>query len=530
MKNLKKVILLLLVSLMVFSLVGCSSTPKETTKPEPAKQPVQEKKLDTNRLVKFTYNAIPDSLNPWTLNMEVPTGINSAQIYDTLLKKDFKGNILPGLAEKWDISKDGKTITFKIRQGLKWSTGDAFSAEDVAFSLTSYAKNGAFNSVYSDFEKATVIDAYTCEVTLKNPNVVFMSYLTTPMSTAIMSKAAHEKWGAEYGKSFDKVACIGPYIITGWKPDVSISYKANESYWQGSPDVKNLEYQEVKDANAATVALQTGELDLSFSPISGTSYATLIKDEDIKTDEYLSGRNEQIYFNFRNGNFLDKRMRQAVAYAVKAQDALAVGADGMGKTIRYPGDIGQSMSANPDYKPSTTYEYNIEKARALVKEAGMAGKAITINSYSTEPYATLSTWLQSVLKEIGLDAKVQTMERAAFLEKMTKSELDIFVLSWVGQVYDLDEVLGGPMLTTQKANTGNYGTYSSPEADKLSMQAKQESNSETRKEIYKKLIDIYAQEVVTVPLYATKFVIPHTKELKTDNPRSYSIYDFKWVK
>ena len=212
MKNLKKVMLLLLVSVIVFSLVGCS-TGQEDTKPEqenePAQgnEPEQGKEIDTNRLVKFTYNAIPDSLNPWTLNMEVPTGINSAQIYDTMLKKDFQGNILPGLAEDWDISEDGKTITLKVRQGLKWSTGDPFNAEDVAFSLTSYAENGAFNSVYSDFEKAEVIDEYTCNVTLKNPNVVFISYLTTPISTAIMSKAAHEKWGDEYGKSFDKVAC-----------------------------------------------------------------------------------------------------------------------------------------------------------------------------------------------------------------------------------------------------------------------------------------------------------------------------------
>lgn len=528
MKRSKKILSLLLACIVAFSLAGCSpaaNTDKPTSTPQGS-----ESKVDTSRLVKIAYNAIPDSLNPWALTMEIPNSINVAQIYDTVLKKDASGNINPGLAEKWSVSEDGKALTLNIRQGLKWSTGDPFTAEDVAYSLNGYAENGAFSSVYGDFEKAEATDEKTVVVTLKNANVVFVSYLTSYMSSGIMSKNAHEKWGAEYGKSVDKVACIGPYIITDWQPDVSMTYKANEGYWQGSPDVKNLQFQEIKDANAATVAMQTGELDLNFAPISGTAYDTLSKADNVKTDEYLSGRNEQIYFNFKKGNFTDLRMRQAVAYAVKAEDALIVGADGLGKTVRYPGDIGEAMSANPDYSPATTYEYNIEKAKELVKAAGKEGATVVIASYSTEPYATLSTWLQSVLTEIGLNAKVQTMERAAFIDGMGKAEHDIFILSWVGQVYDIDEVLGVGMLTVEKGTSGNYGFYSNPDADTLVRQAKQESDNGARKEIYKKLIDKYAEDVVTVPLYATKFVIPHTKELTTDNPRNYSMYGFKWVK
>lgn len=525
MKKIKKALSLLLVCIAIFSLAGCSNGGNNNENKLPS-----SKEIDTARLVTITYNAIPDSLNPWALSMEVPSGINTAQIYDTVLHKDYSGDILAGLAEKWDISEDGKTITLNIRQGLNWSTGDPFTAEDVAFSLNTYAANGSFASAYVDFDKAEATDEYTCVITLKEANVVFISYLTSSITAAIMSKSAHEKWGDEYGTSIDKVACIGPYIVTAWQPDVSMTYEANEDYWQGSPEIKNLEFTEIKDANATTVAMQTGELDVDFSPISGTAYDTLIKEDHIKTEEYLSERNEQIYFNFKNGPFTDVRMRQAVAHAVNAEDALAIGADGLGQTIRYPGDIGESITANPDYQPATTYEYNIEKAKDLVKECGMEGKEVVINSYNTDPYATLSTWLQSVLSEIGLDAKVQTMERAAFLDGLTLSEHDIFVLSWVGQVYDLDEVLGGPMFTSETGNTGNYGTYSNPVSDELSTKARQENDNEARKGIYQELIDLYVDEVVTIPLYATKSVIPHTSQLTTDNPHSYSMYDYKWVK
>lgn len=535
MKKGKIILSLLLVCILVFAVVGCSapasnddSSTDTSVKENGDKGSSTE--IDKDRLVKIAYTAIPDSLNPWALSMEVPNGINAAQIYDTLLKKDMSGNIYPGLAESYSVSDDGKVVTFKIRQGLKWSTGDDFTAEDVAYSLNRYAEHGAFGSVYSDFDKAEVIDDYTVEVTLTNPNMVFVSNMTSYLSSAIMSKAAHEKWGDEYGTSPDKVACIGPYIVTDWKPDISITYKANEDYWQGAPDIKNLEFQEIQDANAASVAIQTGELDLNFAPISGTVYETLLKAENVTIDEYLSGRNEQIYFNFKRGDFLDIRMRQAVAHAVKAEDALAVGADGLGQVVRYPGDIGAAMSANPDYEPATTYEYNIEKARELVKEAGKEGASVIIASYSTEPYASLSTWLQSVLAEIGLDAKVQTMERATFLDGMEKAEHDIFILSWVGQVYDIDEVLGVGMLSVKTGTTGNYGFYSNPEADALVLEARGSNDVEARKEIYKKLIDIYAEDVVTVPLYATKFAIPHSKDIVTDNPRSYSMFDYKWAK
>lgn len=538
MKKSKIALSLFLACILIFSLAGCSKSGDNTTSPSDIgteqKGDDEGNKgsntgIDKNRLVKIAYNAIPDSLNPWALSMEVPSSINSAQVYDTLLSKDMKGTINPALAESYTVSDDGKVITFKIREGLKWSTGDAFNAEDVAFSLNGYATNGAFGSVYNDFEKAEAIDEYTVEVTLINPTVVFISNMTSDTAAAIMSKAAHEKWGDEYGKSPDKMACIGPYIITDWKPDVSITYKANEDYWQGSPDIKNLELQEIQDANAAAVAIQTGELDLNFAPVSGTAYDTLTKAENVTTDEYLSGRNEQIYFNFKSGMFTDLRMRQAVAHAVKAEDALIVGADGLGQVIRYPGDIGTSMSANPDYQPAVTYDYNIEKAKELVKEAGNEGKSITIASYSTEPYATLSTWLQSALSEIGLDAKVQTMERASFLDGMEKAEYDIFVLSWVGQAYDIDEVVGVGMFTVKGDSTGNYGFYSDPDADKMILEARASNDDETRKEVYRKLIDKYVEDVVTVPLYATKFAIPHTKDIVTENPRNYSMFNFKWA-
>ena len=87
---------------------------------------------------------------------------------------------------------------------------------------------------------------------------------------------------------------------------------------------------------------------------------------------------------------------------------------GQGQVVTYPCDLGDRVTENPDFVPSTTYEYNVEKAKALVEECGNVGATVTIKSYNTEPYATMSVWLQGALSAIGLDARVETMERSGF--------------------------------------------------------------------------------------------------------------------
>ncbi len=483
---------------------------------------------DTGRTVHVAYQAIADSMEPSGL-LGVAETICFAQTYDALLSRGADNVIEPGIAETWEVSEDGLTYTFHLNQEVTWSDGEDVTADDVKFSLELFKESGSHSWVFEEVQTVNVLDENTVEVILSSPKASLLSSLSNPMHFCLVAQHAYEEWGDEYGSSVDKIVSTGPYKLVDWQPDVSMTFEAREDYYRGTPDIQQLVLHQITDKNAAIVALQTGELDVYFEPISGSSYETLAADSSITLDEYLSARFECIHFYYKDGIFSDVRMRQAVAYAVNPEEALTVGAEGMGQLIRYPGDIGSVMTGNPDYTPSIQYEYDLEKAKALVEECGNVGAPVVIKSYNTEPYATLAVWLQSVLTSIGLDATVEPMERASFLAACDGEEVPILTLGWNGQAYDMDESLGNLVYSGSVGSTGNYGFYVEEEMDQLVLQGRAETDPEARKEIYRQMIEKIMEDVPLVPLYVVKTVIPHRADLTTDNIRGYCMFDWNWV-
>jgi peptide/nickel transport system substrate-binding protein len=223
-------------------------------------------------------------------------------------------------------------------------------------------------------------------------------------------------------------------------------------------------------------------------------------------------------------------MRRAVAYALNKEDALTVAMDGLGQVVNYPGDIGSAMTANPDFTPEITYEQDLPKARELVKEAGYEGASVVVKSYNTDPYAILGVYLQGVLNEIGLKATVEPMERATFLAQRNAGSAAIFPMGWVGQAYDIDEVLGSCLYSANQGSGGNNSFYSDPQMDELIEAARATSDVAARKEIYKKIVDKFMDEVPFVALFAMKGAVPRNAQLTTDNPRTYRLIDYTWVR
>lgn len=181
----------------------------------------------------------------------------------------------------------------------------------------------------------------------------------------VFSKKAYEEYGEEYGTSVDKIVSSGPYVATAWEDNVSVTFEARDDYYGTPVDLKHLKYVAIADVNAAVVALQTGELDLYYNPVSGVALDTLRMADNVAISEALTCRNESIYMNCENGLFTDVRMRQAVAYAINKEEALEVCGSGLGEVVTYPCDLGDRVVGNPDFEPSITYEYNVEKAKAL---------------------------------------------------------------------------------------------------------------------------------------------------------------------
>lgn len=480
------------------------------------------------RTINIAYTAIPDGLIQRLHPPGVPESIAYSQISDTLVYKNQNGEYEPRLAESWEVNEDSTELTFHLRQDVKWSDGEPLTSEDVVFTMNMLKEAAGFSVTTSDLGEVEAPDEYTVVMKLTQPDVVFLSNLATSMYGSIMPAHGDEQWGDEYGTSPEKTLSCGPYIVTDWQRDISMTFEANPDYYRGEAPIKEVVFHEMQDTNAAVVALQTGDIDLWFNPITGTAYSTLSTAENIAIEEYVSGRNEAVYMYTPDGIFSDVRMRQAVAYAINPEEALMVAADGMGELISYPGDIGAEMSGNPDYDSPYGYSYDLEKAKELVAECGMEGASVTVKSYNTEPYATLGVWLQSVLTNIGLNATCEPMERAAFLEEMQAGKVEILPLAWVGQTYDIDEVLSGPLYSAN-AGSSNYSFYSDPDMDALVEASRGEADPDARKEIIKEMIDKFEQDVPFVPLYVDKYAIPHSTDIVCENAKSYSMYDYHWA-
>jgi peptide/nickel transport system substrate-binding protein len=514
-------LLILLLVCMVLALTACNSE-------EPGPEPTVSTSSEKDRVIKVAYSGIISRFDP-TVQYGLAEMICETQVYDTLISKSFEGEFTPRLAERWDISDDNQVYTFYLREGVKWSDGKPFTAEDVVFSLDYYKNSSLMGWIYKDCESFEAVNDHTFRMTMNVPNATILSYLSYEAYAPIIPKHGIETYGENYGTSPETIIGTGPYEVVEFNHDVSITFKAKEDYWGGPVELKHVVLEKITDTNTAIVALQTGEIDIYFVPLSGEAYERLKDSEHLTFSQYTIPRHEGVFMYCRSGTFADVRMRRAVAHAISKEDLLMIGMDGLGTLINYPGDIGPSMTANPMYQPETIYEYDLERARALVEECGMVGHPVVVKSYNTDPYASQAVQIQSVLMSIGLDAMVQPMERSAFLEAMNKEECEIFPFSWNATTYDMDEALGSALHSQNPGSRGNYSFYVNTELDPLIEAARATADIEERKELYRQVIDVFMEEVPFVSTYAPTSTIARNARLSVDNPKSYRLCDYYWV-
>ncbi|ATW27916.1 ABC transporter substrate-binding protein [Candidatus Formimonas warabiya] len=456
--------------------------------------------------------------------------ISMLQVYDTLVIKDSDGKTVPSLAEKYEISPDGKTITFYLRKGVKFSDGTEFKASDAKYSIDQAMASSWTSWCYVSVQDCQIVDDYTIKINMKTPNVGFLEYLANCMYSAMLSENAVKKYGADYGKSVEAIVGTGPYILKEWKPGQECVYEANPNYFKGAPAVKKARLKTITDVNAAIIALQTGEINAYFNDIPGINYDAVAQTDKLNMVTYPSTILFQCMMNTKTGLFTDVRLRQAVAYAVDRQQMLTVGVEGKGAVADYPGNRQGYTEGDPVLK-DTWYPVDLEKAKQLVKEAGMEGKPVTIKTYATDPYPKLATILQDALTKIGLKAEVLQMERSAFIDDVTvKGNFEIAVCRWAAGTKDMDEIMFGSFATASIGPAGNWSLYSNPKVDELLVQAQGETDPEARKQLYAEVIKILDQDVPEIPLYYPNGSRAYSKELVADQGSvEYDrLFDYSW--
>jgi ABC-type transport system substrate-binding protein len=460
----------------------------------------------------------------------------STQVYDNLVQfKHGSTEIEPALAERWEVSKDGLEYTFFLRKGVKFHKTSffkkdvEFTADDVIFSLKRqmdqnhpyYKVGGAYeywqamdmDNIVKDIVK---VDKYTVKFVLKKPEAPFIANLAMDFASILCKQYADDLLKAGKAEDIGKYPVgTGPFIFLNWIKDDRIIYKANKDYWGGKPYLDKLILKVIPNNSVRAAELKTGSIHIMDFP-NPEEVADLEKDPNIKLVKQEGLNVGYLAMNTQKKPFDNILVRKAINMAINKQAIVDAVYAGFGKPAKNP--IPPTMwSYNDDIKP---YEYNPEKAKQLLAEAGYP------NGFETDIWAMpvprpynpngkkVAEAIQADLAKIGIKAKIVSYDWGTYLEKTKHGEHMMAQLGWTGDNGDPDNFLY-VLLSSAAAQVPaqNIAFYKSEKFDKLIEEAKVTNDVAKRTELYKKAQEVFYEEVPWVPMAHSIVVEPMRKEV-----------------
>ena len=415
-------------------------------------------------------------------------------MYQPLLGIDLKGNIQPNLATEWKVGAEGRLYTFKLRKGVTFHNGQEMTAEDVKFSMdyTMNPKNGAFGfSRLALVERVDVGDKYTVNVHLKSPSVAFLSSLTDIKAFSVVPKGSLPE-GVKNLPKFPPGT--GPFKFVEWQPNRRIVFRRHDDYWRHKASLDTVILKPVKDDAVRFVALQAGDVDLMEN--TPFTWAKQIADGKVKGIKFAManfGGYGRIEFNVTAPPFDNRKLRQAVAHAINREEILHAAYFGFG--IPTPQNYPKGHVLYHEGVP--TPEYNLEKARALLKESGYQGQAIEILIDQEEETHVAAVTIQSQLKKIGMNVKLNVTDYAAFTTLERRGEF-AFTYGGGGSPKTDPSDTYAPQLRCEpdlKKRRSNTSGYCDKEMDALLEKSQTELDPVKRKELFKRIETKVAQDL-----------------------------------
>lgn len=415
----------------------------------------------------------------------------TTNVYDTLVRMDSSFASQPCLAESWSISDDGLEYTFKIRQGVKFHDGSELTVDDVVYSVERGIGCAKSPPSYSNVDHVEAVGDNSVKIVLKTPSNITLARLALPFAP-IVSKAYVEKVGEEtMGR---EPMGTGPFKFVSWTVGEKVIIEANEAYWDGAPSLKKIELVVIADTSAALLNLESGDID-AYCDIATSDYEVANSNSAVKINEGAALGYEFLQFNLSKAPFDDVRVRQAVTYAIDKASMLIGINDNIGTvvdTVVLEGAVGYTDKV-------ATYEYNMEKAKALLKEAGYGdGFSCTIHVYM-DLYAKYAQVLQSSLYELGIDAKIVQEELSAYKVSTQNGNYDIAISGCSFTAMDVYEAVGESLDSSLIGET-NTSFYNNARMDELLAASQATADEEKLAEIYSEILVKISEDLPLVPL------------------------------
>ncbi len=446
------------------------------------------------------------------LATDAPSHEVAGLIFNGLVKYDANLNLVGDLAKRFEVSPDGKTITFYLRRGVKWHDGVEFTAEDVLFGfnlITNPKTPTAYAGDFLEVKKAEIVDRYTFRVHYSKP---FAPALGSWGNLVVLPKHLLE------GKDITKVDFgrhpigTGPFKFFEWRSQEKIVLKAYDNYFEGRPYLNYVIFRIIPDPTTMFMELKAEGIDwMQLTPLQ---YA-----KETNSQEFLSRFNKYRYlsfsytylgYNLKHPLFKDKLVRQAIAYAINKEEIV--------KGVLF----GLGVVATGPYKPDTwfynpnvkRYPYNPKKAKDLLAKAGWKdrdGDGILDKDGHKFEFTVLTNqgnWarlltaqiIQYRLAQIGIKMHIRTVEWTAFIKEfIDKRRFEAVILGWTTStepdVYDIwhSSKIKPPGL--------NFISYRNKEVDRLLEAGRRIFDKEKRKRIYYRFQEILAEDQPYTFLY-----------------------------
>ncbi len=463
-------------------------------------------------------------------------------IYNRLVDFERGGTkVVPSLAEKWDISADGKTYTFYLRKGVKWHDTRSFkptrefNADDVVFAFErQWKEDNAFfkvtspnHSYFSDMgmpkllQTVEKVNDLTVKITLANPEAPFLANLAMPYA-AIQSKEyadAMLKAGTPEKIDQDPIG-TGPFSLVQYQKDAIIRYKAFPAYWGGKAKIDDLIYSITPDASVRWAKLQKGECHVMPYP-NPADLEAIRKDANVQVLEQPGLNVGYLAFNTQKKPFDDVRVRKAISMAINKKAIIDGVYLGTGVAAKNP--IPPTMwSYNNSIKDD---EFNPEAAKKLLAEAGFKD-GLTTDLWAMpvqRPYnpnaKRIAELMQADLAKIGVKAEIKSFEWGEYRKRMQAGEHQMGMLGWTGDNGDPDNFLYTLLgcASAQSVSGSNIAKFCHKPYEDLVLKAKTTSNQAERTKLYEQAQVIFKQQ-------APWYTIAHAVQIK---PVRKEVIDFK---
>ena len=328
-------------------------------------------------------------------------------VYEGIVSRDSDNKVQPGLAKSWDISDDGLTYTFHLNENMTFSNGDKLDAEDVAWSVNELKAKQYYNyDQVKSLKSAEAVDANTVKLTLSEPDSNMLWYLAGRPGLVYDKDA---KWDEK-----TEALGSGPYTVASFDASDKLVLKANPNYWGKDHKARtaNVVVRFLPDDNAAVNALKSGDVQV-LSPITATLAKPFESDPNYVVKAADGSDKFVLAFNMANDKLADKRVRQAIRYAIDHKQIIA----SRGNVDMALG--GPIPNVDPGYEDLTgLYPHDVAKAKSLMAEAGYSSdKPLQLTLTYANVYGTeLGDQLRSQLAEIGIDLKINYVEFSTWLQ------------------------------------------------------------------------------------------------------------------